>query len=223
MKPFLSIAILISGYIFTPTIAFAGSGPSFTYVEVSALSRDEKSYYIGSMTLTGQSAKLSVELGDTLYISAAAMTVSGDKNGLDETYNLELASDTFGVGLQFFNGNKTAWFVEIDAAQWTLDETYKEPLLPDDTYRTKPEMATAKLGLRSKTSDQVEINASLQSYYVDFKNGDEESASDTANGSILQLGISYEVVKGLYGEFNYATTSSDLDYSTLSLSLGYRF
>lgn len=218
----ISALIVVILNLLIPSTSFASSDPSFSYLDLSGTSRVEKTFYDESFILLGARAKISLELGDTIFVSAEAFAIKGDEVIDGDDTELKMSANTVAIGFQSHNGSGTTWYFDISYGEWIVDETIIFFGTPD-TFRLEPDMIELSLGVRSMISNSVELNASYQRYQVDFNNGDDIYAADVFNGNTLRFGLGYQLVRHLQVVASYSTSSSELEFSTASLGLRYSF
>lgn len=211
-------AILLTVSLFASTSVFASNYPSYSYFEISALSWD----ILELKDLTGPVAKVSLELGDTLFVSAEGFQIS--KEEVDGAYSIkdEFNVGTVGIGIRSSTINKTSWYLAASFSKWNWETTEKY-FSATDSYTTKPELTMLVLGFRSQISKAFELNASIQGYELDEKNGDELYPSDKTTGQAIQLGLCYQFIEDLHVVLDFSKSESDVEYTRTSLGLRYSF
>ncbi len=218
MKKISSVAILLVGYLFSSTTLLASNTPSYSYIQASA-----QSWEIQDLKkISGPGGMISIELGDTLFMTAEAFQIS--KEDRDGTYTKkdEFDAGSIGIGIRSRTINNTSWFLSLTFEKWTWDiiETSSGST---DIDTTKPERIALIMGFRSQLSKTVELNGSIQRYDLDYKNGDEFDPSDTEEGSAIQLGLNYQFIEDIHLVFNYSRSESGLEYDRVGLGLRYSF
>lgn len=218
MKKISSVAILVVGYLFSSTPLLASKYPSYSYIQASAQTWE----ILELKDITGPGAKVSIELGDTLFVTGEAFQISKEDSAGTDSIKNEFDVGSIGIGIRSSTVSNTSWFLALTYEKWTWDiiETYSGSTYIDTA---KPERTNLVIGFRSLLSKSVELNGSIQRYNLDYKNGDEFYPSDTEEGSAIQLGLTYQFIEDLYLVLDYAQSESDLEYTRTSLGLRYSF
>jgi hypothetical protein len=212
------IAILVTVYLFTSTPASASNYPSYSYVEVSAVSWD----ILGLKNISGPAAQVSLELGDTFFVSAEAFQISKEEAYGSDSVKDEFDVSSFGVGIRSSTVHKTSWYLAATYGKWIWDTTEKFSGTTD-VYTAKPDLTTLMIGFRSQISRQLELCGSIQRYELDENNGDEFYPSDKTSGNAIQLGLSYQFIEDFHLVLDYSKSESDVEYTRTSLGLRYSF
>jgi hypothetical protein len=212
------IVILVTVYLFTSTPAVASNYPSYSYIQVTGLSWD----ILELKNVSGPEAQISLELGDTLFVSAEAFQISKEETDGSNSVKNEFDVSSFGVGIRSSTVHKTSWYLAATYGKWIWDTT--ETLSgTTDVYTAKPNLTTLMIGFRSLISRQFEICGSIQRYELDENNGDEFSPSDKTSGNAIQLGLSYQFIEDLHLILDYSKSETDVEYTRTSLGLRYSF
>jgi hypothetical protein len=218
MKKIYPVVILAIGYLFSSTPLLASNSPSYSYFEVSAVSWD----ILELKGISGPRAQISLELGDTFFVSAEGQKIS--KEEVDGSYSIkdEFNIGTFGIGIRSSTVNETSWYLAATYGKWTWDTTEKY-YSSTYTYTSKPELTTLILGFRSQVFKNFELCGSIQGYELDENNGDETYPSDKTSGQAIQLGLSYQFIEDLHLVLDFSKSESDVEYTRSSLGIRYSF
>jgi predicted porin len=218
MKKIYSVSILVFASLINSTSVFASNYPSYSYVEVSAVSWD----ILGLKKINGPRAQVSLELGDTLFVLAEGFQISKQQVDGSDSIKDEFDSKTIGMGIRSSTVNKTSWYLAATYGKWTWDttETFSGTT---DVYTEKPDLTTLIIGFRSQITKQFELCGSIQGYELDENNGDEFYPSDKTSGNAIQLGLSYQFIEDLHLVLDYSKSESDVEYTRTSLGLRYSF
>jgi hypothetical protein len=218
MKKIYPVVILAIGYLFTSTPLLASNYPSYSYIEVSAVSWD----ILELKGISGPGVQISLELGDTLFVSAEGIQISKEDSVGAYSIKDEFKVGTFGIGIRSSTVNKTSWYLAATYGKWTWDTTEKY-FSATDTYTSKPDLTTLILGFRSQVSRQFELCGSIQAYELDENNGDETYPSDKTSGNAIQLGLSYQFIEDFHLVLDFSKSESDVEYTRSSLGIRYSF
>jgi hypothetical protein len=218
MKKNIPVVTLVFGYLFSSTPLLASNSPSYSYIQVSAQSWDILEF----KEVRGPGAMISIELGDTLFVTAEALQISKEDSVGSYTIKEEFDVGSIGIGIRSSTVDNTSWFLSLAQEKWTWDtiETYSGST---DIYTRKPERTVLTIGLHSQLSETVELNCSIQRYNLDYKNGDESDPSDTEKGGAIQLGLNYQFIDNIHLILDYSKSESDLEYDRVGLGLRYSF
>lgn len=218
MKNLLIAVVCLAGYLLTPATVHASNYPSYSYLQVST-----QSWELMDLTdLTGPGVTFSIELGDTVFVTAQGLQISEETTYGASSIKEEFEVASLGLGLRSSTVNKTSWYLSLTHEKWKWD-TIETFLGVTDIDTLEPERNVLRIGFRSQLNRSIELNGSVLRYHLDLKNGDEFSSSDTLTGNTIQIGMSFQFIEDLHLVLDYSKSQSDLEYEYLKLGLRYSF
>jgi len=174
------LATLIASVLITPTVL--ADSPSYNFVEVNYTDIDEEGLSADGIGFAG-----SVELGENFFLTGEYAPLDGEIEFFNVDFDFDVMN--FGLGYQSEFGENSSWFVSYTFGNWELANED----IDVDTFRA---------GLRSMTTDSLELNASLASYDI-------EGESETG----FQVGLAYSVSDNVQVTFDLEDID-DLDIMT---------
>ncbi len=218
MKNLLIAVACLSGCLLAPATVHASNYPSYSYLQASTQSWE----LLDFTDLTGPGVTLSIELGDTLFVTAQGLQISEEESAAAYSIKDEFEVASLGLGFRSSTVNKTSWYLSLTHEKWKWD-TIETFLGVTDIDTIKPERNVLRVGFRSQLNRSIELNGSILRYDLDLKNGDEFDSSDTFTGTSIQIGMSFQFIEDLHLLLDYSKSQSDLEYESLKLGLRYSF
>lgn len=190
------LAALIATTFVAPTVL--AEAPSYSYVDINYIDLD-----VG-LSVDGFGIAGSVELGENFFINGEYAGLEGNVRVFDTNVGVDVDMTNIGFGYKSEFGESSSWF-----ASYTLGDLDFSDLDVDAN--------AIRVGLRSMTTESLELNASIVSYDFDASSSDpDDSGSATETG--FQVGLAYTAAE----DFQIILDVEDVD-GLDSVTLGARF